>query len=306
MIPCLIALTGATGFIGRNLLRTLLGEGFLVRALTRGRHASRHRRLTWVGGTLEDARALEALVADCDAVIHVAGAIRGCRYADFASINVDGTERLLSAVAERAPQAHVINVSSLAASQPDLSWYATSKRLAEDIVAGSTARFSVVRPPVVYGPDDPALALLWRSLANGWLLRPGPADARFSLLHVDELAEALVRLVRYGPTARVMALHDGRTDGYGWPEIAEVGARRRGGPVRTIPIPRSLMTAAAQINLGCSVLMRRSPLFTPGKVRELSHPRWVCDNVDIHQALNWAPSIHLEDRLDTLPGWKAS
>jgi 2-alkyl-3-oxoalkanoate reductase len=301
----LIALTGATGFIGKHLLQRLLTHGCNVRALTRGACPRTHTRLDWIRGTLADATALESLVANCDAVIHLAGAIRGGCYADFSSVNVDGTARLMAAVAARAPTAHVIDVSSLAAGEPAISWYAASKRASEEVVAASAERYSIVRPPAVYGADDPALAPVWRLLAQGWLLRPGPARARFSLLHVDDMTEALLRLVEHAPVENgVLTLHDGQADGYGWQQVADIAARQRGRPVRTVPVPRPLLPGAAGCNLAISRLMRRPPLLTPGKAAELSHPYWVCDNVAIFQTLNWAPAIRLEDRLETLPGWR--
>jgi nucleoside-diphosphate-sugar epimerase len=308
MTARLIALTGATGFIGSNVLRVLLAQGFRLRALLRGARRpangpSGDGRLEWIDGSLADARALETLVAGCDAVVHIAGAIRGAHYADFAAVNVDGTARLTRAVAAAAPAAHVLAISSLAARAPELSWYAASKHAAEQEISAAASRYTILRPPAVYGPDDPALAPVWRMLARGWLLRPGPARARFSLLHATDFAEAVARLVRHGPAGCVLTLHDGRSGGYDWSDVARIAAHHRGAPVRTMPVPAGLLTSAAALNLGLSRLAGRQPMLTPGKVRELSHPSWVCDNVAIRKILHWTPARRLEDELGTLPGW---
>src|SRR5262245_23349662 len=81
-----IALTGATGFIGSAIARKLVNEGWRVRALIRA--PLRRARLEgisiqWVHGTLEDIEHLDSLVGDADAVVRCAGAER--RITDAAS-----------------------------------------------------------------------------------------------------------------------------------------------------------------------------------------------------------------------------
>ena len=86
-----IALTGATGFIGSAIARKLVKEGWRVRALIRAQ-LKRERlegiSIQWVHGTLEDIEHLDSLVGDADAVIHCAGAVRGITDADFYPVNV--------------------------------------------------------------------------------------------------------------------------------------------------------------------------------------------------------------------------
>jgi nucleoside-diphosphate-sugar epimerase len=301
----LIALTGATGFIGRHVRIRLQAAGFTVRALSRPHRAgvARANGICWVDGTLADSRALAALVRDAGAVIHLAGAIRGRSANEFTTVNVDGTAQLMTAITESAPGAHVVLVSSLAAREPQLSWYAASKRAAETVVQERAQHFTILRPPAVYGAGDAALAPLWRWLARGWLFRAGRHDARFSLVHVDDLAEALTRIVQHGPTGAVLPLHDGTELGYTWAHVAAIARAHRGKPVRTIPVPRRGLGAAAAVNLALARILGRAPMLTPGKVRELSHPDWVCDNVALTQTLHWAPSLQLDDRIRTLPGW---
>ena len=69
----ILALTGATGFVGGALLEQALAAGHQVRALTR-RPRPECKGVTWVSGALDDAAALSALVSTADAVVHVAGA----------------------------------------------------------------------------------------------------------------------------------------------------------------------------------------------------------------------------------------
>jgi nucleoside-diphosphate-sugar epimerase len=301
-----IALTGATGFVGRAVLDRLLDRGHRVKTLLRtGRSLPARTGLETVAGTLQDEPALQSLVSGCQAVIHVAGAISGFDYADFAATNVHGTERLVRAAERCAPNARLIHVSSLAAREPGLSAYAASKRDGESVVKSSKLHWSIIRPPAVYGPDDPAMRPLWQALARGWLPRTGPADARFSLLHVDDLASALLALSETADFEReLFCLHDGHERGYGWNDLAAIAGQARGRPVRIFGLTHCLLAATARANwLAARISGRRPAVLLPGKLPELAHSDWVCDNTQLPGCPNWTPRMKLQDCLTDLPGW---
>ncbi len=72
----LVALTGATGFIGTSLLHAFINSGQKVRALSRS-PKSNSQLLEWVTGDLDSPQALHKLVDGADTVIHCAGVVRG-------------------------------------------------------------------------------------------------------------------------------------------------------------------------------------------------------------------------------------
>ncbi|MFQ5960084.1 MAG: NAD-dependent epimerase/dehydratase family protein [Candidatus Methylomirabilales bacterium] len=306
-----IALTGATGFVGSALTRRLQTAGWQVRALVRP--SSSRARLAGipvqrVEGALEDLPSLCQLVGGADAVVHCAGLVRGASQAHFHRVNVDGVARLAQAAAEQRPPPRFLLISSLAAREPGLSPYAASKHGGELALAsaGGAMAWTVLRPPAVYGPGDRELLPLFRWIRRGIAPVLGPDSARFSLLYVEDLAEAVAQWLETGSReGRTFELHDGHPDGHGWSEVIDTVARLCGRRVLRVQVPAPALRLLAALNLMAVRLGGYAPMLTPGKVRELRHPNWVCDNRELRRATGWTPLVSLEEgvrrTLDSIP-----
>ena len=295
-----VAVTGATGFIGRVLLQSLVRDGWEVRALTR-RPQVLDESITWIQGDLGDPGALRNLVQGVSAVVHCAGQVRGSSLDDFIRTNVEGTANLVRVSAQQDSPPRFLLISSLAARQPELSWYATSKHLAEQIVAdhSDVMPCAVFRPTAVYGPGDKEISPLFRAAQRGVLPMVGRSAMRFGLLHVSDLVSAvLCWLSTRVPVHGVYELDDGMPGGYDGRSVAAIAQDVWKRPVRCLFLPASLVSMTANVNLCLARLLHYSPMLTPGKVRELQHPDWVCDITPLIQALpDWQPCIRLRDAL---------
>lgn len=300
----LVAVTGASGFIGSCLLRRLLAAGWQVRALSRSSpHASvadDGPALQWLSGSLEDRASLRHLVKDAVAIVHCAGMVRGRRAEDFEPVNVQGLAHLVEAVLECPEPPRLLALSSLAAREPALSHYAASKRHGEEVLAaaGAQLQWTALRPPAVYGPGDRELLPLFQLMAKGVAPIPGSRAARFSLLYVEDLAGAILRWLEMENCPNgVFELHDGRAGGYSWNEIVDVVAALRGGPVFRVPVPGCLLYAIALLNASAAHIGGYSPMMTPGKVRELRHSDWVCDDRAWRDVSGWTPTVSFPEGL---------
>lgn len=299
-----VALTGASGFVGAAIARHLAAAGWRLRLLVRRGSEDRLPALAGaevISGSLAQRDALERLLAGAQALVHCAGAVRGASYADFARVNVAGTQALLDAA---SPTLRVLHISSLAARHPQLSHYAASKRAGERLVTTTLApqRRVVLRPPAIYGPGDRELRPLLDAMWRGWALLPGPRQARFSLLHVDDLARAVGCLL--AGEAGWGAIHepdDGQPGGHTWQDLLDAIGRLRGGRVRAVHVPGGLLSALGAGNELLSRLTGRAPMLSRGKARELRWPDWVTAGNASLAACAWRPSIDLERGLrDTL------
>ena len=298
-----IALTGATGFIGGALARRLGTIGWQIRALVRPASlGARYAETTiqWIEGDLEDLDSLRRLVNNVYAVVHCAGAVRGASQAQFYGVNVDGVASLVQAVREQHQMPRFLLISSLAAREPNLSPYAASKRHGEDTLAAAAGEmnWAVLRPPAVYGPGDKELLPLFRWIGRGIAPILGPRSARFSLLYVEDLVDAIVQwLNSETKERRAFALHDGHPDGYSWDDVVDTVARLYNRHVFRIQVPVSILRLLAGLNLGAAQIFGYAPMFTPGKVRELNHLNWVCDNNALTRETGWTPRVSLGEGL---------
>lgn len=259
--------------------------------------------VTLVAGSLDDTQSLHTLLKNCDAVIHCAGAVRGQSQSEFNHTNVLGTERLLEAVNNQSKVPKFLLISSLAAREPELSWYAQSKYQAEQLLRAQpdTLDWTILRPPAVYGPGDKEMLPIFKAMVRGIAPIPGDTSARTSLVHVDDVVSAITALLRLTQLERATyTLDDGKTNGYDWAEIADEVAAVWHCKVRLVRIPAPLLNAFASINLTLSKILGYAPMLTPAKLRELRHSDWVVSNADITAATGWQPHISFKTGLERL------
>lgn len=211
--------TGATGFLGGRLARTLCARGDEVRVLVRP--TSDRRRLDELPvevaiGDVTDGATIERAVDGVDVVFHAAAMYEfGPRDpALMERTNVGGTRNVLEASSARGLLA--VFVSSTAALGPTgfdpedeqhrpttapNSAYEATKRAAHEVALelSSRARIRIACPGTIYGPDDPSLGGLFHRLYAKGLIRIGfLPDMKMTLVHVDDCVDGLVRIAERG------------------------------------------------------------------------------------------------------------
>ncbi len=163
-----VAVTGATGFIGRYLTQALVERGRPVRALARdarkaGRVLPQSDHVEIVEGDIFDAASLDELCAGADAVVHLIGIRCEKRPAvTFERLHVEATKNALAA-AERAGITRYLQMSALGTRPEARSAYHQTKFAAEQAVRSSGLDWTIIRPSLVIGPDGEFL-----QMARGW------------------------------------------------------------------------------------------------------------------------------------------
>lgn len=295
----LAAVTGATGFLGRYIVRALTLAGWRVRILAR--HPVDHPQLCGlkleaVVGDLSNRRALRALVDGADAVIHAAGLIKAPRATDFWAVNVGGTANLAMAITDGKPASRVLMVSSIAARERHLSAYAQTKRSGEEVltsILGRRSIWTIVRPSAIYGPWDRETLAIFRAVSRRIVLRPYVTHARVALIHASDAAVGIARLAERSPAGAILELTDERIQGYSWDEIISVAETALGLRTLAIPVPGMIIRAAATINAAAARSWNRTPMLTPGKAREILHADWGSTVERQPPSEIWRPTIGL-------------
>lgn len=295
-----LALTGATGFVGQAVLDEAGARGQHVRALTR-RPQSDRAGVEWIAGDLTSNTALAGLVDGADAVMHVAGLTSSHDRHAFALANVTGTAALIAA-AKAARVKRFVFVSSLSAREPQLSAYGASKAEAETLVETSGLDWTIVRPPGVYGPRDVDYFEMFRSARLGFV--PLPPRGASSIIHVEDLARLLLDLAP-APAAlvrhRLFEPDDGREGGWSHGELASaiavaVGRKR----VLAPHLPKAIMMLGARID---GLLRGDKARLTPDRVGYMAHPNWVSRSAKAVPGQIWTPRIAAPEGLARTAEW---
>ncbi len=303
----LVAVTGATGFIGQTLVPVLAARGHRLRLLVRSLPPLPPGigPVELVIGDLRDPHALRRLVAGADVVVHLAGAIKALNPEAFHRLNADVVADLAAAMDGAAPDAHLLLLSSMAAREPHLSPYAASKRAGETALAAlpPPRRWTAIRAPAVYGPGDRETLVFFKAIARGWMASPRGVAGRVSLIHVADLCAAVAATLDRPPEPGVYEIDDGAPGGHTLQGMAAVAADLLGARVRHVGVPRSVMGALAATQQLVARARGQAAILSAGKVRELFHPDWTVGDRRLAGWLGFAPAFDLKDGFADTIGW---
>jgi nucleoside-diphosphate-sugar epimerase len=317
-----IFLTGASGFIGKNLIPYLLSRECRLMCLLRDpkRLPEKLRsRVTVVIGdvTGTGAEVVQAL-AEAEAVVHLAGRLWGRSYDDFDRVNRRGTEALIRAVGQSGTSLRrFVHLSSIATVGParigqplteaspaaPISWYGRTKLAGERTLAGAAFPWTVLRPATVYGSHDPATLTFFRLVARHIhpLIRWGHPE--HSLIHVEDVCRAIwLALTRETRPRSTYFINDGQPI-HRLGEVTALLAQAIGTWTIPVPIPVTLARIAEGVlSLGQRIGLAPARL-TPDKLRELRQRAWTCRADLITANLGFKPGMPLMQGLSETTAW---
>ena len=294
----LVAVTGATGFVGQAVLLAAARHNLDVRALTRRKQRLRGG-VEWVDGDLANTDALKQLMEGASAVIHIAGVVNAPDAAGFDEGNVQGTLRVIEA-AHAMGVGRVVHVSSLAAREPELSVYGASKLRGEKLVRASGLDWTVVRPPAVYGPRDTEMLELFRLARRGMM--PLPPNGKLSIIHVADLAQLLLALVPSGEavTHQLFEPDDGEPGGWTHVRLAHAIGAALDRRVRPLSLSPRVVGWAARAD---RMMRGAKAKLTPDRARYMCHPDWTVGEGLMPPPALWRPRIDTLEGLRTTADW---
>ena len=191
----MILLTGATGFVGRSLVKVLLAEGREIGCLLRPSNREPflpQGKIHIATGILQDAPALRVAMQNVDTVINIAGTHRSKGQNTVESINHFGTVNLVEAALDAGIR-RIIYLSHMHADRNSAYPLLRSKGAAEEASRSSGINYTILRSSLIFGPDDSFTSILAMLIKSIPVVFPvtGDGKTRFQPIFVDDLASCL-------------------------------------------------------------------------------------------------------------------
>lgn len=298
-----VAITGGTGFIGTVLAKSLLARGYAVRIFTRSAPARRLEGAQYAVVSFGDRESLKKAVEGADYVVHMAAVLFSRTRAGFEEANVGGAANLVAAIATLPkPPAKLVYVSSLAAGGPSkgaaaraetdpdapVSYYGSTKLGGEKEIMKLPpfVRRTILRPSIVYGPNEHAVSKIADWVRKGFMVTAG-ASGIFSFVYVDDLVNAII-------TSMENAATDGNTyyicenKPYHWKKFIAMLAEAMGVKMPVmLDLPRPLLATLGLAYEAVSWLGRAEPVFNRDKAREGAELNWTADSSKWERDTGW-------------------
>ena len=318
-------ITGATGFIGRHLAKTLHDKGRQIKCLVR--KTSRVNFLEQLGaelvyGDLNDTNSLKTALQNVDTIYHAAGEVFAAQEENYYNVNVAGLKNLLEACSNASVK-KLIHFSSSSATGPNpqkdvpvtedspcrpITPYGMSKLEGEKIICQLSKQYHIpiiiIRPPLVYGPgvSQSSRVLMFLNLINKGLFRTiGDGNNLVSLCYIDNLIHGIL-LAEADKKAegQIYFLSDSRP--YTVNEIAATIAQEQGKPIPSSHIP---LWAASPLSISLGIVAKlfgfNSPL-TRNTVKELKN-NWFVDISKAQKELGYQPRVEFRDGVRKTVEW---
>ncbi len=319
-----VAITGATGFVGSHVADELSRRGYAVRCLLRN---SSNRR--WLEGksfehvvcSFDDTNSIERALRGADGVIHVAGVIAARSMDEFMEGNAGVTRRMLEATRRVATSAfrRFVHLSSLAVSGPapsleqpitedsplrPITPYGISKKAAEEAVAAVSDSIptTIIRPPAVYGERDEATLPFFRAVKRGIIPLIGFSTKWVSLVHIRDLARGIVDAFESDATTGKTYFVSSEQF-YTWKQIGMTTAAIMGRRAFRIVLPHTLVIGIAALSGWIGHVQGKAPVLDFHKGRDIIQRYWICTTERARRDFGYRQEMSLEDGIAATIEW---
>jgi nucleoside-diphosphate-sugar epimerase len=314
----MILLTGASGFIGKNLVPELAAQHTLriiVRTTSKISLFKGMKNVEIVYGDIEKDKGIEAALQEISVVVHCAGRTRGTNFSEYYRSNSLGTYYLVKAM-QRTGVRKILYLSSHAACGPctgtvptkeneiprPVSFYGRSKRIAEDTIKESSLDYVILRPVAVYGQFDIDILQYIKLINTGLCPIIGNGRAKINLLHVKDLVNLIVDIIRKDMfTNTTYFVNDGMC--YTYQDVLGELQGILKVHAFTCYIPKSLALLFGLLN--DVLLPQHRRLIWRDKVREMANNDWLCCSDRVVHDHSFTPQFTLsQGMLETINWYK--
>lgn len=309
-----VGVTGASGFIGQNLIPELTKNGYQVKILLR--NASKKvpfENVERVEGDFSNSEKIEEFVKDLDYLIHCAGVIKAFSPEDFIKGNYNSTKSIVDALNKVKPAnfKKFIFLSSQSAQGPSkeliprrvdqppepVSWYGKSKLMAENyIINHLESPYIILRLASVYGPGDKETLRFFKLAKTGILPMPN-GEKYINIIYVKDVVNLILKLLEKGEIANkiyfvanpeyitLTNLIEGIQSFYGKKSLLKIS------------IPEFVFRPLLKLNEIFGKLLRKPTIANSDKANELSQKYWIGDPSPLYEETGFKPQYSLLEGL---------
>ncbi len=297
-----IFLTGATGFIGKNLLPFFKGHELFC--LVRSREKFESIKGDNIFPVYGDIRDELPDLPEVDVIIHNAGVVR-CPPKKYYEVNSEGTAALLHKAQKIKTLKKFIFISSQAASGPaalerpaqerdephPVSDYGKSKVLAEKYVRQSHLPYIILRPAAVYGPGDRDLYVTFKMVKQGLAFLPA-GKKYVNFINVKDVCAGIEKAVFSSCVNETFFLAHPEIETQG--NFVRIIAVCAGKKCRIVRVPFLFLRLAGAFFAASGFLTGKTALLNPQKVKEITAEHWVVDPQRMFKGLGFHPRYDLK------------
>jgi NADH dehydrogenase len=276
----LVTVFGGTGFLGRRIVRRLLGRGIAVRVAAR--HPERVQAVfrpdqpvpLAVAADVRDEAAVAAALAGAHGAVNAVSLYVETGRTSFDAVHFDGAARLARHAREAGVE-RLVHVSGIGADPDSTAPYIRARGRGELAVTEAFRAAMLVRPAVMFGHDDAFLTRLVK-LIQTLPVYPmfGSGQTRLQPVHVDDVAEAIARILDGSSGADRPCYELGGPRVYTYRELLQSIALAMGTRVRTVPMPFAVWRALA----GVAEFLPGTPL-TRNQIALMKHDNVASDDL---------------------------
>ena len=309
-----ILITGATGFIGGNVLEYLSGDGHFCRCLIRERcriGGLRNRsNVEWFQGDLTEKETLKDICRGINVVIHCAGVLGrwNSTIEDLYSVNAMGIVNLSGEILKNGVE-FVIHLSAGGVTGPveggpagetyfcrPKTPYEKTKyqgeRNARMLYEKHHVPLTVIRPTFTYGPADPHKLAFFRTIKKGYFVLLGSGASMVHPLYIEDLLYGIRLVLEKRPAGELFIIGGPRA--VTKKELACTIAQTLGVKDRFFHVPTGLAGFASQISLLLAELFKFEPVLTPSRVSMMTND-WGYSIGKARNALGYEPAVDLKE-----------
>lgn len=324
-----VLITGASGFVGRNLVEEAIKRNFRTYAgvrKTSNRGVISNPFVVFYEMDLSNKNLLKKKFIELkdndqsfDYIIHAAGVTKTCKKSDFDLVNHQYTRNLVEALVESdSVPKKFIYISSLAAIGPGdektqaplnqythphpISEYGKSKLKAEQYLQSlKDFPYIILRPTGVYGPGEKDYYQVYKSINMGLEFYIGSKEQHISFIHVSDLSRLIFDVLKSEIQQKSYFVSD--LEEYTSEEFNDLLKKELNKKTLSMVFPKPLIKSLAFITEKWACAFGKVPTFNTEKYYEISSKNWLCESLNLVEDFDFIPEYNLDKGVKQTLDW---